>query len=836
MSNNLIRGPKGERGEIGPPGPPGYNGIDGMQGERGHQGIQGEPGPRGEAGINGSTGSQGPIGTIGNTGPMGSGITGPQGIIGKTGNTGPRGQNLYVQMKLNISDLLSNNDDWKKIRKSIYDRLDNNNIFILNDTEGNTADISYNLDIGNKLIAFNTTKNADNKYEFKVNDLYMIHLDERYDDVVYFTKLYEYVSKASTGPKGSKGDPGSNGIRGVTGPTGLAGPRGNDGPQGPRGKIGEFGGQGPEGPPGPEGPIGPEGPKGNDGNIGPKGSTGPTGTTGCTGTHGPTGVTGTFGPTGPQGKVFSYSWVGKFFPELDVNQQKIGANPQHNIGEHFEILLNNLNKMTKGDSIIILNKHGNVQGTTPSDKINTIGTFANIDNGGNTFIFELADLKLDDLLIDLDNTSLIITKGEPNYIVNKLDFVFQRSIFNLDASKDNKRGVVFDNADFVNDPIITTPQAKYPKSGFALTKNNAGDKQILNIASLDGDMRIGVKNDISINIGKDVYLDCSGIYYNSRSDPFININGDNSFNLTFRNDDKQIFKLDISHNYFNMHLKNNTAGQSSKTFNIGTDGSSLIEGLDSIVFKKSDATTDDVNAFINIHGNLNKNLNQATSYFKPGQIDTDQKSKDYSFWASNAIAAQELNVFSDERIKTNIKDIDGDKLVSMIKDIKLKEYNYVDNVSRGSDSVYGFIAQQVESVYPQATFKTSEYIPNIYQRTSNFGIEDFKLCINLNKEKHLPNGSKIKIITNNNDIISLVLKETILTKMFFYINDIDVEIINKANELFVFGQYVNDFTLLNKEKIQAIMFGGIQNLIKENEDLKNQLLEIRNEINTLKNK
>ena len=135
-----------------------------------------------------------------------------------------------------------------------------------------------------------------------------------------------------------------------------------------------------------------------------------------------------------------------------------------------------------------------------------------------------------------------------------------------------------------------------------------------------------------------------------------------------------------------MHLKNNNAGGISKTFNIGTDGSTLFEGVNSFVFKHKDATDKEVKAFLNIHGKVSKDLGQ-TTFFKPGQIDLATGAKDYSLWSSNAIAAQELNVFSDERIKTNIKDIDEEKLISMIKNINLKEYNYIDAVSRGSDSV-----------------------------------------------------------------------------------------------------------------------------------------------------
>jgi len=855
MSNNLydIIGPRGERGEIGPGGPPGYNGRDGMQGERGHQGIMGEPGPRGiqgEIGIQGIQGIMGPTGingSIGTTGPVGE-----RGIQGLLGNTGARGQNLYVQYKLSIKRLIegihknTNDNFWKNLRNTLYDKLKNNNIFILNDEEADTHKLIYKLEQSNKQIQFSIEPGqGTNDYTFNTNDLYMLHLDERYDDNIYFTKLYEYISKANTGPVGSKGNDGTDGLRGPTGTTGNKGSNGNIGPTGPRGIRGSQGVVGGKGNPGDGGA------QGDAGTNGLNGETGPTGCTGIIGATGSIGCTGIMGATGPKGNVFSYSWSGKFFSEIEIF--KIKTIP---FSSDFNILLKNLHNLSLNNSIIILNRYFNKDGTL--DRVNgfDLGPIINIDNlkaGGlglinilsnidgvnRSFIFSLAntDFNGNDLLSSFDNASLIITKTSIGmYKISKLDYIFQRSLFLLNGSnKSNRRGIAF-NEEFVEDLKIKTgdDNAFYPKSGLSLTQNIDKTKNILNLSSLDGDIRIGAKNDISINLNHDIYLDCSGIYYNSKTNPFIHINGDSSLNLTFNDGNNQIFKLDVSHNNLKMNLANNDVNGVPINFNIN-EGSTIFSGSDNINFNHKDNNNIDIKAFVNINGKVSKN-NGPSNFFKPNEIGSSNEEKDYSLWVSNAIAAQELHVFSDKRIKTNVKNIEEEKILRLISDIELKEYNYIDVISRGSDNVYGFIAQQVESIYPQATFKTSEYIPNIYQKSTNYTINGNVLSVILEKEKHVDIGKFVKVITNKYEVLSLLLKDIVLNKMVFYVELSDIEKINNSNELFLFGSYVDDFTLLNKEKIQAIMFGGIQAIIKENKLLKTKLEKMENDINTLKNK
>jgi len=107
-----------------------------------------------------------------------------------------------------------------------------------------------------------------------------------------------------TGPAGATGPAGPAGATGLTGPAGLTGPTGPAGlagPVGPAGAAGLTGPAGPAGATGLTGPAGLTGATGAAGLVGPAGPAGATGATGLTGPAGPAGATGATGLTGPAG-------------------------------------------------------------------------------------------------------------------------------------------------------------------------------------------------------------------------------------------------------------------------------------------------------------------------------------------------------------------------------------------------------------------------------------------------------------------------------------------------------------------------------------------------------
>ena len=82
---------------------------------------------------------------------------------------------------------------------------------------------------------------------------------------------------------------------------------------------------------------------------------------------------------------------------------------------------------------------------------------------------------------------------------------------------------------------------------------------------------------------------------------------------------------------------------------------------------------------------------------------------DSSVWIKSYIGSS-----SDSRIKKNIEDINDETALDMIKAIQPKTYNYIDSKRGNGNKVYGFIAQQIKEVIPEAVTTQQELIPNIF--------------------------------------------------------------------------------------------------------------------------
>ena len=70
---------------------------------------------------------------------------------------------------------------------------------------------------------------------------------------------------------------------------------------------------------------------------------------------------------------------------------------------------------------------------------------------------------------------------------------------------------------------------------------------------------------------------------------------------------------------------------------------------------------------------------------------------------------------SDERIKKDITDVDDGSALETLRLLKPKKYKYVDEVQRGTEPVWGFIAQEVRETLPYSTQLRTECLPNIYE-------------------------------------------------------------------------------------------------------------------------
>ena len=180
---------------------------------------------------------------------------------------------------------------------------------------------------------------------------------------------------------------------------------------------------------------------------------------------------------------------------------------------------------------------------------------------------------------------------------------------------------------------------------------------------------------------------------------------------------------------------------------------------------------------------------------------------DYSIFASNRVAATEFNSYSDSRIKTNIIDIDDSAALNILRQIQPKRYNYKDVVARGTQPVWGFIAQQVASVLDYSTKIIKDFIPNIYE---NANVTDMNTLTLLTKTtSELAVNQRVRVITSDDKPVE--------TKITSIVDDhtFTVEESMTGDKVFVFGVEVDDFHSLNKDAIFTVATAALQEVDRQ---------------------
>jgi hypothetical protein len=162
-------------------------------------------------------------------------------------------------------------------------------------------------------------------------------------------------------------------------------------------------------------------------------------------------------------------------------------------------------------------------------------------------------------------------------------------------------------------------------------------------------------------------------------------------------------------------------------------------------------------------------------------------------------------ISSDNRIKEEIEDISDDNALQSILSIEPKTYKYVDKLERGDKKVYGFMAQQIREVIPEAVSIQASYIPNIYLVAD---YNNYIITLPLQPTKVVIKvDDKIKCYDKDNKELLVEVIE-VIDDLTFRIKDIEYS----DTKIFVYGTFVDDFHTLNKDYIFTLNVCATQEL------------------------
>jgi serine acetyltransferase len=221
---------------------------------------------------------------------------------------------------------------------------------------------------------------------------------------------------------------------------------------------------------------------------------------------------------------------------------------------------------------------------------------------------------------------------------------------------------------------------------------------------------------------------------------------------------------------------------------------------------------------------------------------------------NGTVTALAFNAVSDVRTKTNINDLSNSGLETLRK-LKPKEFSYIDGAR---DSVYGFIAQEIKDVIPKSVIIQPNYIPSIYEYAIVHVHADKNKITLINKNTSDMAGRKLKMHDMQNNEIIVNVMEVVDDKTFIIDKEISARLTHididgnrletktidgvvkyfKGSQeydgevqkgIFIYGIYVEDFHVLNKDTIWTVALIATQ-------EMDTQLQEARQNIKTLEDR
>ena len=181
--------------------------------------------------------------------------------------------------------------------------------------------------------------------------------------------------------------------------------------------------------------------------------------------------------------------------------------------------------------------------------------------------------------------------------------------------------------------------------------------------------------------------------------------------------------------------------------------------------------------------------------------------------ADGVVRGSEYHVVSDKRIKNVLGVSDSNNDLATLMKIEITDYKFKDVLDKGNRSQKKVLAQQVEQVYPTATNKGTDTVPDIYQLAK---IKDgwIELATDLKK------GERVKII----DAKVKMIVEVLEARPERFRVDLPEEA-TPTEEIFVFGREVKDFMSVDYDALAMLNISATQELNRKILKLEEELAE-----------
>ena len=197
-------------------------------------------------------------------------------------------------------------------------------------------------------------------------------------------------------------------------------------------------------------------------------------------------------------------------------------------------------------------------------------------------------------------------------------------------------------------------------------------------------------------------------------------------------------------------------------------------------------------------------------------------------WLKNG----EFDCSSDKRIKANIQSLDTSSALNTMNQLRPVSYNYVHQ----NRFKTGFVAQEMETVLPEAVRVNDEYITNIYMMANitPTGPEQYTLTVDQSCNVLDVDGSCNLLLLNPwGGRINVRLLSVSDDRTQLHIEGTIQETDTHNGQIFVYGQEVSDFRTITPEVVHNYGIAAIQELSKQLTTAQTELQETRSALAAL---
>jgi hypothetical protein len=172
----------------------------------------------------------------------------------------------------------------------------------------------------------------------------------------------------------------------------------------------------------------------------------------------------------------------------------------------------------------------------------------------------------------------------------------------------------------------------------------------------------------------------------------------------------------------------------------------------------------------------------------------------YGIISDHAVRTSQISIISDSRIKSLVGRSTGSADLSILQKIEVTDYTFKDTISYGARSQKKVIAQQLETVFPQAVSQSTEVVPDIFK---NAEVADGWLKLETNLEV----GDRVRLIDEHKREVHAVIE--------VQADRFRTAFKPSGDKVFVYGREVKDFRSVDYEAIAMLNVSATQEIKRE---------------------